>query len=108
MDKDTLRTLIKSIIDNTQPPYYDTTRFIIHSALESIGIIVGAFGLWFAIKAFKEAREAKKAANEAGKAVKIQSVTIELTELIQRLDKINIEINYSQARDLYSEINRKV
>lgn len=60
------------------------------------------------IKAFLEARAAKEAAKEAGTTVKIQTITIELNEIILKLDKLDIDIEFSFARDYLNEINRRV
>jgi hypothetical protein len=80
-----------------------------------IGTIIGLVGLYFAVRAFTEARQAKKeavaakqAAMEAGKTVRIQSITIDLSEISQKLDRIRMEITYSEARDLWSEISHKL
>ena len=73
-----------------------------------LSIGVSAAGLIYSIRAFKEAKEAKTAAKEAGKTVKIQTITIELSEIIQKLDKLDINIDFHTARDILNEINRKV
>jgi hypothetical protein len=77
--------------------------------------IIGIAALVFSIlawvearKAFHEARSAKEAATAAGRTVKIQTVTIELTEIAQKLDRIQPEIEYNEARDLLSEIQRRL
>lgn len=69
---------------------------------------ISAFGVYFSIKAFNEAKKAKLAASEAGKTVKIQTITIELSEIVQRLDKLDFELSYSEARDLMNEISRRL
>ena len=73
-----------------------------------IATIIGLFGLYYAILAFKEAREAKRAATEAGKTVKIQSITIDLSEISQKLEKLQMQIRFNDARDLLGEISRKL
>lgn len=73
-----------------------------------IGIAIGLTGIYFSVKAFQEAREAKQAAFEAGKTVKIQTITIELTEIAQRLDKLDYSLKFSEARDLLNEVNRRL
>ncbi len=73
-----------------------------------IGTVLSAAGLLFSILAFFEARKARKAAVEAGRTVKGQTVAIELSEMAQRLDAIQPEISYREARDLLSEISRRV
>lgn len=73
-----------------------------------ISLVIGIIGLWLSYRAFKEAREAKKAAKAAGNQVKKQTIIIDLTEIILRLDKLSTELNYSDTRNFYSEINRKI
>lgn len=73
-----------------------------------ISVIIGLLSVLFSVIAYFEARAAKIAAKKAGNTVKIQSITIDLTELIQRLDKLSTEMDYSQARDFYNELNRRV
>lgn len=70
--------------------------------------MVGVFGVFFSILAFIEAKAAKKAASEMAKTVKVQTITIELTEIIQGLDKLDYSLNFLTARDRLSEINRKL
>lgn len=59
-------------------------------------------------KAFREARSAKEAATAAGRTVKIQTVTIELTEIAQKLDRIQPELAFAEAGDLLREIQRRL
>lgn len=82
-------------------PFYNSASFW-------IGTVIGIASVYFSIKAFSEAREAKKAAFEAGKTVKIQTITIELTEIAQRLDKLDFGLSFSEARDLLNEVSRKL
>lgn len=70
--------------------------------------IIGLLSLLASIKAFLEAKAAKTAANNAGQTVKIQTITIELSEIIQKLDKLETNIEFSDARDFLSEINRRI
>jgi len=93
--------LLKLITNNQSPPFYSDTSFY-------ISLIVGLLGVYLSFKAFKEASEAKKAAKAAGSVVRLQSITIDLTEIIQRLDKLSTELDYSDARDFYNELNRRV
>jgi hypothetical protein len=58
-------------------------------------------GVLFAWLAFGQARLAKELAAEAGKTVKIQTITIELTEIVQRLDRLEYGLSFSEARDLW-------
>lgn len=73
-----------------------------------IGSAIGVISILFSLMAFLEAREAKKAASEAGRTVKIQTITIELTEIAQRLDKLDFELSFSEARDLLNEVSRRL
>lgn len=73
-----------------------------------IFLLLAILSLGASIKAFLEARAAKEAANDAGTTVKIQTITIELSEIIQKLDKLDIDIEFSSARDFLNEINRRV
>lgn len=73
-----------------------------------IGALLGAASVGFSLLAFLEARRAKTAATEAGKTVKIQTITIELTEIAQRLDKLDSEITFADARDLLNEVSRRL
>lgn len=73
-----------------------------------ISNLVGVLGLVFSILAFVEAKHAKLAAKDAGRIVKIQTITIELTEIAQRLDKLDFDLGFSTARDLLNEVNRRL
>ena len=73
-----------------------------------ISVAIGLAGLVFAALAFIEARRAKEAATRAGQTVKLQTITIELTEIAQKLDRIQPEIRFNEARDLLAEISRRL
>lgn len=90
--------LIKDIV---QQPFYVKFDFW-------IGFVVGLIGIFFSGKAFLEARSAKQAASEMAKTIKIQTITIELTEIAQRLDKLDFTLSFVEARDLLSEVSRKL
>ena len=92
---------IQKMVTELPPVFWKTFDFWIFVALSSLSLL-------FAILAFIEAKAAKKAANKAGQTVKIQTITIELTEIIQKLDILEPTIEFSQARDFYSEINRRI
>jgi len=89
------------ILKLLETPFYSTPEFWIST-------IIGLAGLWFSIRAFREAQAARQAAVEAGTTVKMQTVTIELTEISQRLDSLDPDIDYPQARDLLNEISRRL
>ena len=82
-------------------PFYFEPSFI-------IGTIIGLTSVIVAFMAFYEARGAKQAASEAGKTVKIQTITIDLTEIAQRLDTLDFNLGFSEARDLLNEVSRKL
>lgn len=101
MKEEQYQEIIKLISKNETVPFYCETSFWISTA-------IGILGLYLSYKAFSEAKEAKKAAKTAGNFVKKQSITIDLTEIIQRLDKLSTDLNYSDTRDFYNELNRRV
>ncbi|MHA7811419.1 MAG: hypothetical protein ACX933_16520 [Marinobacter adhaerens] len=82
-------------------PFYKSIEFW-------ISIAVGFASLVFSFLAFREAKAAKSAAYEAGRTVKIQTITIELTEIAQKLDKLDFELEFSEARDLLNEVSRRL
>lgn len=86
---------------NSSNPFYTQIEFWIF-------MVVGVAGVVFSVMAYHEARAAKKAAFEAGKTVKIQTITIELTEIAQRLDKLDFDLKFSESRDLLNEISRRL
>lgn len=92
---------ISSLVAAVHSPFYLAPDFW-------IGTVIGLLGLGFSLLAFREARAAKNAAFEAGKTVKIQTITIELTEIAQRLDKLDFNLNFSEARDLLNELSRRL
>lgn len=73
-----------------------------------ISTIIGLASVIFSYLAFIEAGKAKRAASEAGKTVKIQTITIELSEIAQRLDKLDNNLSFPEARDLLNEISRRL
>lgn len=80
-----------------------------------ISIVVGVAGLIFAVLAYIEAKRAKieaksakHAATEAGKTVKIQTITIELTEVLQKLASLEPSIEFGDAWNLLTEIQRRL
>lgn len=95
-----IQRLSQRIAENA-PPFYREPEFWI-ATLIGIGSIV------FSILAFIEAKRAKVAAGKAGTTVKIQTITIELTEIAQRLDKLDYELEFTSARDLLNEVNRRL
>lgn len=100
MNKDQIEKL-ETILNNTSEQFYENFGFWIGIILSIIGIIIS----WIA---YKEAERAKIAAFKAANFVRIQSITIELTEITQRLDKINPNLDYSTARDFFNEVSRRI
>lgn len=88
-------------MEDPSHPFYYSAEFWIN-------FLVGLLGLVFSVLAFMEARQAKRAASAAGTTVKIQTVTVELSEIVQRLDRIDPKIEFSDARDLLSEVSRRL
>lgn len=73
-----------------------------------IGLFVGLVSVVFSYKAYREAMAAKKAAREAGQSVKIQTVTIELSEITQKLERLQLGWSFGEARDLLTEVSRRL
>ncbi len=96
-----LETLVNKVYQLLDTPFWKKGDFWIF-----IGI--GSASVFASYKAFREARKARTAAHEAGRTVKIQTITIELSELVQKLDTLDIEIDFSTARDFLNEINRRI
>jgi len=69
---------------------------------------IGVAALFFSFLAFIEAKQAKRAAKAAGKIVKLQTVVSDLTEISTRLDRLDQDIEFTQARDLINEVSRKI
>lgn len=99
MTEEELLNIVEMV--SSSKPFYIQTEFWISTILSIAGVL-------FSIMAYREARAAKKAAFEAGKTVKIQTITIELTEIAQRLDKLDFELSFSESRDLLNEISRRL
>lgn len=100
MDK-VLLEQVQQIEKIIQIPFWEKGDFYIFLFFSIMSIFIS----WLA---FREARKAKLAAVEAGTTVKIQTITLELSEISQRLDKLDTKISYSSARDLLNEISRKI
>jgi hypothetical protein len=87
-------------LNELHPPFWKDFGFW-------IAVAVSGAGVYFSVRAFNEAKQAKQAATAAGKTVKLQTVTIELTEVAQKLDRVQPEIQFNEARDLLSEVSRR-
>lgn len=99
MNEEEIAKLVEVL--NSSNPFYGQFEFW-------IATLIGAASVFFSVKAFNEAKAAKTAAFEAGKTVKIQTITIELTEIAQRLDKLDFGLSFSEARDLLNEVSRRL
>lgn len=82
-------------------PFYTSAEFWITN-------ILGAVGVVFAILAYFEAGKAKTAALAAGRSVKLQTVVIELSEIVSRLESIDERLDFTYARELLSESSRRL
>jgi hypothetical protein len=71
-------------------------------------VIIGFLGLVASISAFWAAWQARRAATEAGQIVKIQTITIELTEISQKLSNLDDKITFQEARALHSDISWRI
>lgn len=95
------RPPLDQILQHFPPPFYKDLGFWIAQ-------LIGGAGLLFAILAWVEAKKAKRAATAAGRTVKLQTVAIELSEISQRLDRVQPGIRFNEARDLLSDTSRRV
>jgi hypothetical protein len=82
-------------------PYYKNLDFWINVVLATAGLV-------FSVLAFREARQAKVAAKKAGRSVRLQTVALELTEISNKLDRVEPDVKYRVARDLLSETSRRI
>jgi hypothetical protein len=96
-----IQSALDRILQHQPPPFYKDIGFW-------ITLIIGLAGLLFSILAWIEAKKAKKAATAAGRTVKVQTVTIELSEICQKLDRVQPGIRFNEARDLLSDTSRRV
>ena len=95
-------------LSELHPPFWKDLGFWIAQIVALVGVFFAIRAFLSAEKAFHEAKSAKDAATAAGRTVKIQTVTIELTEIALKLDRIELELKYNEARDLLSEIQRRI
>lgn len=91
----------KPIFDILKEPYWEKVDFWLF-------LVLGISGLVFSILAYREANQAKLAATKAGQVVKIQSVLIDLTELGQKINRLDPNIRFNDARDLLTETSSKI
>jgi hypothetical protein len=96
-----LQSVLDQISQHLPPPFYKDIGFY-------VSLVIGGAGLIFSILAWTEAKKAKKAATAAGRTVKLQTVTIELSEIGQKLDRVQPGIRFNEARDLLADTSRRV
>lgn len=101
-------TDLDQLVAALSTPFHADPGFWIGLVVGVVGIVVSAVGLWFSLRAFREAREAKLAAREAGRTVKRQTIVVELTEVTQRLDQIERDIDFLTARQRLNDASRRV
>jgi len=97
MNEEQLKDLIE-VLENS--PYWETGDFYIFLAL-------GIGSLYFAIRAFTEAKKATVAAGEAGKAVRTQSDVYDISD-IAKLCILDEGITYVEASNKLNEIIGKI
>jgi hypothetical protein len=88
--------IVSQILQHLPPQFYADVG-------SWISFLVTVAGLTFSILAWIEAKQARKAATAAGRTVKLQTVTIELSEIGQRLDRVQPGIGFDEARDLLAD-----
>jgi hypothetical protein len=69
---------------------------------------VSALGVFFSVKAFREAGKAKDAATAAAKTVKLQTVTSELSEALHKLEGLTTTIKWEAARFLVTSVKQRL
>jgi hypothetical protein len=99
---------ILSRLTELHPPFWRDFAYLVAQVISIGGLVFSILAYREAGKAFREAKSAKEAARAAGRTVKIQTVTIELTEVSQMLDRIEPGMLFSEARDLLAEIQRRL
>jgi len=99
---------LQKISNTTQAPFWGKGDFWISTILGVLGIILGALGVYYSIKAFMEAKQAKIAAKAAGRLVKYQTTTYELIDLLKPLASPSMQITFSTARDILADTTHKL
>ena len=95
------KEVILQAIEKLSDPFWGTLDFYIYVFLSVLSIVLSFL-------AFRAAGKAEQAAIKAGTHVKIQSVTVELTELSQSLERLDPQISYSSARDTLDILQKRV
>ncbi len=106
-----VQSILNRLMEELQRPFWHRLDFWVGI----IGILVSGAGLFYSIRAFleaekakKEAQEARKAATAAGRTVRLQTVAIELSEIIQKLERLQQDIRFSEAQELLNEVSRRL
>lgn len=102
------QSALLSLRETINEPFWNKADFWINFFIGIIGLIAGIIGIYYARKAFVEAEKAKQAATEAAKVVKIQTTAIELSEILQKLEKLDPSVEYQEARELLNEVSRRL
>lgn len=96
-----INTVVLKLFEKLNESYWTQPEFW-------IGVVIGAVGLLFSILAYIEAKQAKTAALNAGEFIQIQSITIELNEILHSLQSITSDIQFEEARDILSNVTNKL
>ena len=102
-----IQSTLTRVLELLNTPFWKHWEFWIGTILGAVGVLVSAAAYKQAEQATEEAKKAKQAATEAGRTVKLQTITIELSELAQKLDRIKPEVRFSDASDLLNEVSRR-
>jgi hypothetical protein len=99
---------LQQVLQRLDIPFWKHADFWIASILGVAGVGVSFLAYRQAEAAKEEAIQAKEAATEAGRTVKLQTMSIELTEIAQKLDRIQPGIKFNAAKDLFNETSRRL
>jgi hypothetical protein len=94
-------TILNKLLDVLSQSVWDKWDF-------RLSLLLAILSVLFSVLAYFEARRAKHAAQQAATTVKLQTVTIELSEIMQKLDSLDFNISFPTARDLLNEMTRKL
>lgn len=89
-------------------PFYYKGDFWISLVLALLGLAVSFMAYRQAEEAKDEAIKAKDAATEAGRTIKLQTMTVELAEVAQKLDRVQPGMKFNVAKDLFNETSRRL
>lgn len=102
------QTDLDQLVAALSTPFYFDAAFWIGLVVGVVGIVLSGFGVLYSLRAFREAREAKLAAREAGRTVKRLTVVVDLTEIALRLERIDSNIDFGEARQLLNDASRRI